>query len=42
MRTVLGKAKQNCVVERMNITLNERARSMMIHSGIPNTFWAVL
>ena len=24
----------------MNRTLNERARSMRIHSGLPKTFWA--
>ena len=41
MRTVPGKARKNGVAERMNRTLNERARSMRIHSGFPKTFWAV-
>ena len=39
MRIVLGKTRQNDIGERMNITLNERARSMRIHSGLPKTFW---
>ncbi|KAL6351502.1 hypothetical protein AAG906_040856 [Vitis piasezkii] len=30
----------NGVVERMNKTLNERARSMRLHVGLPKTFWA--
>ena len=40
MRTILGKVKQNGVAERMNKTLNERTKSMKIHSGLPKTFWA--
>ena len=40
MRTVPGKARQNGIAERMNITLNERARSMRIHCGLPKTLWA--
>ena len=40
MRTVPGKARKNGVAERMNRTLNERARSMRIHSGLPKTFCA--
>ena len=40
MRTVPGKAGQNGIVERMNRTLNERARSMRIHCGLPKTLWA--
>ena len=28
------------MVERMNRTLNERARSMRLHAGLPKTFWA--
>ncbi|RVW41165.1 Retrovirus-related Pol polyprotein from transposon TNT 1-94 [Vitis vinifera] len=32
--------QQNGVAERMNITLNERARSMRLHAGLPKTFWA--
>ena len=40
MRTVPGKARQNGIAERMKKTLNERARSMRIHCGLPKTFWA--
>ena len=40
MRTIPGTPQQNGVAERMNRTLNERARSMRIHSGLPKTFWA--
>ena len=40
MTTVSGKARQNGIAERMNRTLNERARSMRIHCGLPKTFWA--
>ncbi|KAE8735455.1 hypothetical protein F3Y22_tig00000340pilonHSYRG00428 [Hibiscus syriacus] len=29
-----------CVAERMNRTLNERARSMRIHAGLPKFLWA--
>ena len=32
--------QQNGVAERMNRTLNERARSMKIHAGLPKMFWA--
>ncbi|KAJ9542081.1 hypothetical protein OSB04_028587 [Centaurea solstitialis] len=32
--------QQNGVVERKNRTLVEAARSMMAHSGIPQSFWA--
>jgi transposase InsO family protein len=39
-RTVPGKARQNGIAERMNRTLNERARSMRLHSGLPKEFWA--
>ena len=28
------------MAERMNRILNERARSMRLHAGIPKTFWA--
>ena len=35
MRTVLSKARQNGVVERMNKILNVRAKSMRIHSELP-------
>ena len=40
MRTIPGKARQNGISERMNRTLNERARSMRIHCGLPKTLWA--
>ena len=40
MITVPGKAWQNGIAERMNRTLNERGRTMRIHSGLPKTFWA--
>ena len=40
MRTVPCKAWQNGIAERMNRTLNERARSMRIHCGLPKTIWA--
>ena len=39
MRKVLGKARQNGIAERMNRTLNERARSMRLHCGLPKTLW---
>ena len=39
-KTILGTSQQNGVVERMNKTLNERARSMRLHTGLPKTFWA--
>ncbi|KAL5759614.1 hypothetical protein ACOSQ2_018452 [Xanthoceras sorbifolium] len=32
--------QQNGVAERMNRTLNERARSMRIHAGLPKLLWA--
>ncbi|XP_075110572.1 uncharacterized protein LOC142181555 [Nicotiana tabacum] len=40
IKTVPGTPEQNGVAERMNKTLNERARSMRIHSGLPKYFWA--
>ena len=40
MRTVPGKTRQNGIAERMNRTLNERARSMRIHCGLPKILWA--
>nr|GEW99206.1 retrovirus-related Pol polyprotein from transposon TNT 1-94 [Tanacetum cinerariifolium] len=36
---VLGKQKKNNVAERMNRTLNERAKSMRLHAGLPKMFW---
>ena len=39
-KTILETPQQNGVVERMNRTLNEYARSMRLHAGLPKTFWA--
>ena len=39
-KTILGTPQQNGVAERMNRTLNKRARSMKLHIGLPKTFWA--
>jgi transposase InsO family protein len=39
-KTVPGTPQQNDIAERMNRTINERARSMRLHSGLPHTFWA--
>ena len=39
-KTVSMTPQQNGVAERMNRTLNERARSMRIHAGLPKMFWA--
>ena len=39
-KTIPGTPQQNEVVERMNRTLNERARSMRLHARLPKTFWA--
>ncbi|KAE8695306.1 hypothetical protein F3Y22_tig00110721pilonHSYRG00071 [Hibiscus syriacus] len=38
--TVPMTPQQNGVAERMNRTLNERARSMRIHAGLPKLLWA--
>ena len=40
IRTVPGRPEQNGIAERMNRTLNERARSMRLHVRLPKTFWA--
>ena len=40
IRIVPGKARQNGIAESMNKTLNERARSLRIHCGLPKTLWA--
>ena len=37
--TVSHTPKQNGVVERMNRTLNDCARCMLIHSGLPTSLW---
>ena len=39
-KTILGTPQQNDVAECMNRTLNERARSMRLHTGLPKTSWA--
>jgi transposase InsO family protein len=39
-KTIPRTPQQNGVAERMNWTLNERARSMRLHAGLPETFWA--
>ena len=39
-KTISGTLQQNDVAERMNRTLNEHARSMRLHAGLPKTFWA--
>ena len=39
-KAVPGKPHQNRVPERMNRTLNERAKSMRLHVGLPKMFWA--
>ena len=37
-KTIPGTPQQNGVAERMNRTLNERARSMRLHAGLPKNF----
>ena len=37
-KTISRTSQQNGVVERMNRTLNKRARSMRLPSGLPKTF----
>ena len=37
-KTILGNPQKNGVAERMNRTLNERARSMRLHAGLPKMF----
>ena len=39
-KTIPRTSQQNGVAERMNKTINERARSMRLHSGLPKMFWA--
>ena len=38
IRTVPRRFEHNGIDERMNITLNERARSMRLHAGLPKPF----
>ena len=37
-KTIPGTPQQNGVAERINITINERAKSMRLHSGLPKMF----
>ena len=37
---MLGHPQQTGVAYRMNRTLNERAKSMRLHAGLPQIFWA--
>ena len=39
-KTIPNTPQQNGVAERMNRTLNERARSMRLHASLPKFFWA--
>ena len=36
-KTIPGTPQQNGVAKHMNRTLNERARSMRLHAGLPKT-----
>lgn len=38
-KTIPGTPQQNGVAEHMNRTLNECARSMRLHAGLPKMFW---
>ncbi|GJW41011.1 retrotransposon protein, putative, ty1-copia subclass [Tanacetum coccineum] len=38
--TVVGTPQQNRVAERMNKTLMDKVRCLLIQSGLPKTFWA--
>ena len=40
MKTIPGNPHQKGVVERMNMTILEHARSMWIHAGLPKQLWA--
>ena len=37
-KTIPGTPQQNGVAKRINRTLNERAKSMRLHAGLPKTF----
>nr|GEV96487.1 retrovirus-related Pol polyprotein from transposon TNT 1-94 [Tanacetum cinerariifolium] len=39
LKTVSKTPQQNGVAERMNRTLNERAKSTRLHTGLPKMFW---
>ena len=38
-KTILRTPQQNGVAEHMNKTINERTKSMRLHSGLPKIFW---
>ncbi|GJX83329.1 retrotransposon protein, putative, ty1-copia subclass [Tanacetum coccineum] len=38
--TVIGTPQQNGLAERMNRTLMDKVRCLLIQSGLPKTFWA--
>jgi hypothetical protein len=38
-KTVPGTPQENGVLERMNMTIMEHARSMRLHAGLPLQFW---
>ena len=38
-KTIHGTPQQNGVAKCMNRTLNEHARSMRLHAGLPKIFW---
>jgi len=40
IKTIPKTSKHNGVGERINKTLNERAKSMRVHAWLPKTFWA--
>ncbi|KAL8104982.1 hypothetical protein AgCh_028950 [Apium graveolens] len=40
IKTIPETPQQNGIAERMNRTLNERAKSMRLHAGLPKMFWA--
>ena len=40
IRTMQGNPQKNGVAERMNRTLNEWPKSMRLHVGLPQMFWA--
>ena len=39
-KIIPGTPQQNGIAECMNKTINEQARRMKLHSGLPKMFWA--
>ena len=39
-KIIPGTPQQNGIAECMNKTINEQAKSMRLHSGLPKMFWA--